>query len=297
MRGVAGNDQHERLYRPLTLLLRIRQQVHLGFLVHTHAVHQLDALQLLRAVRRGVEVLLGHDGRLLDEPVFDGPCERIVHHHILEWHGLAARRLGERRSRQFQAQHRLQLVQCPHACTRAVTVRLVHQQHQVGQAGQVVKVAFAEVLRQALDAGCLAATNLGVDLRDVEDVDLHGRVDGLRHQVAPLLVGLAGDDLGRRRCELGDAFEHVLRCVRREVADQLVVDREVRREHEKVLVAIRRVKIADERAHEPRLADAGCQREAKRGEVSLEVGQFRELALQRINHRLQVFRRPGAVVA
>ena len=64
-----------------------------------------------------------------------------------------------------------------------------------------------------------------------------------------------------------DALEHVLRRVRREVGDQLVVDRQVRRQHEEVVDAVREVQIADERAHQPGLADAGGQREAERTET------------------------------
>ena len=39
-----------------------------------------------------------------------------------------------------------------------------------------------------------------------------------------------------------------------------------------------RVQVADEGAHQPRLADAGRKRETHRQEVALEVGDRRELA-------------------
>ena len=80
--------------------------------------------------------------------------------------------LHERRGRQLQPEDRLQLVDRPHAGAGAVAVRLVHEQHEIWQPGQIVEVALADVLRQPLDAGRLAAAHLGVDLRDVEDVDL-----------------------------------------------------------------------------------------------------------------------------
>ena len=94
--------------------------------------------------------------------------------------------------------------------------------------------------RQPLDARRLAAADLGVDLGDVEDVDVDVVVEaaGRRARRAALVV-VAGDDLRRLRRELGDALEHVLRRVRREVGDQLVVDRQVRRQHEEVVDAVR----------------------------------------------------------
>ena len=59
-------------------------------------------------------------------------------------------------------------------------------------------------------------------------------------------VVVAGDDGRGVGGELGDAFEHVLRRVRREVGDQLVVDGQVRRQHEEVVDAVRQVQVADE---------------------------------------------------
>ena len=91
--------------------------------------------------------------------------------------------------------------------------------------------------------------------------------------------------------ELGDALEDVLRRVRREVGDQLVVDRQVRRQHEEVVDAVRQMQVADERAHQPRLADAGGEREAQRRELALEVRDRRELAA----NRLQCGRQCGCV--
>ena len=95
---------------------------------------------------------------------------------------------------------------------------------------------------------------------------------------ALLIVVVAGDDLRRVGGELRDALEDVLRRVRREVGDQLVVDRQVRRQHEEVVDAVRQVQVADERAHQPRLAHAGGQRKAERRKVALEVGDAWELA-------------------
>ena len=93
----------------------------------------------------------------------------------------------------------------------------VHQQHKIGQSREGVEIALADVLRQSLDARRFAAPNLGIDLRDVEDVDL--AAEQVVQQHAARFVGVAGDDLGGRDGELGDALEHVLRRVRGEVGD------------------------------------------------------------------------------
>ena len=60
-----------------------------------------------------------------------------------------------------------------------------------------------------LDAGCLAAADLGVDLGDVEDVDVDAVVPEQRpatHASAALVV-VAGDDLRRVVAKLGDALK------------------------------------------------------------------------------------------
>ena len=66
---------------------------------------------------------------------------------------------------------------------------------------------------------------------------------------------------------------------RREVGNELVVDRQIRGEHEEVADALGQVKVGDECPHQARLADAGCQREAERGEVPLEVRDVRKFGV------------------
>ena len=79
--------------------------------------------------------------------------------------------------------------------------------------------------------------------------------------------------------ELDDAFEHVFRRVRREIRYPLVLNRQVRRELEKVVDPVRQMKVCDERAHEPRLANAGGQRETNGRKFALEIRVLRELRL------------------
>ena len=157
--GVPRNHQHEGLDLFDSVAARVGLQLHLGGLMHAHAVAQLHALQLFGRQGLGVKVALGHHRRLFHKAVFHGPRQGVLHHHVLERH----RSLGgfdKRRGRQLQAQHGLQVVDGTQARRGAVAVRLVHQQHQIGQAGQVVKVALADVFREPLDARCLPPAHL-----------------------------------------------------------------------------------------------------------------------------------------
>jgi hypothetical protein len=165
-----------------------------------------------------------------------------------------------------------------------VAVRLVHQQYQVRQTSQVIEVAVAQHFLHPLDARLLAAAYLGVDLRDVEDVDTYVVGEAYRLIVyccTGLVVVVAGDDQRRLLRELGNPFEHVLRRVAREVCDELVVDRQVGRKHEEVVDAVRQMQVGDEGPHQARLAHARGQRETQRWKFALEVLQRTELGLQR----------------
>ncbi len=198
----------------------------------------------------------------------------------------ATRTLHERRGRQLQAKQRPQLVDGANAGARAVAVRLVHQQHQVGQAGQMVEVAVAQHLAHALDARLPAAPHFRVDLADVEDVDAHLTQQAAAGRVA-LVVVVAGDHHRRVGGELGDALEDVLRRVRSEVGLQLLVDGEIGGQHEEVLHPVGQMQVADESAHQAGLADTGGQRKAQRREFALEVLQRRKLGFQRGEHRFE----------
>ena len=63
-----------------------------------------------------------------------------------------ARRFDERRRGQFQADHRLQFIDGAHARRGPVAVRLIHDEHQVGQPGQIIEIALADVFRKPLDS-------------------------------------------------------------------------------------------------------------------------------------------------
>ena len=102
----------------------------------------------------------------------------------------------------------------------------------------------------------------------------------LNHRTG-LVVVVARDDQGRLLRKLRDALEDVLGRVAGEIGDELVVDGQVGRQHEEVVDAVRQVQVGDERAHQPRLADASGQREAQRGELAFKVLQRREFRFQR----------------
>jgi hypothetical protein len=74
-----------------------------------------------------------------------------------------SRIIANRRSvsdRQLQAEHGPQLVDRADAGAGPVAVRFIHQQEEVVQVRQVIEVALADVLRQALDARRAAAADL-----------------------------------------------------------------------------------------------------------------------------------------
>jgi hypothetical protein len=140
----------------------------------------------------------------------------------------------------------------------------------------MIEVAVSQHFLHPLDARLLAATHLGIDLGDVEDVDAHVVGEAHRlilHDCTGLVVVVAGDDQRGLLCKLGDALEHVLRRVAREVGDQLVVDRQVGRKHEEVVDAVRQMQVGDERPHQAGFADARGEREAQRRKLTLEVFQ------------------------
>ncbi len=250
-----------------------------------------EALDLGGGHAAGVEVLACDNRRFLHEAIGHRARQRVVEDHVLEGDGAPAG-LDIGCGRQLEPQDRTQLVDRPNPGARAVAVRLVHQEHQIRQPGQIVEVAGADVLRQSLDARRLTAAHLRVDLGDVEDVDPH-RPEQAGPGDVLLLVVVAGDDHGRVGRKLGNTPEDILRRVRREVRDQLVVDGQVGRQHEEVVDAVGLMQIADEGTHEPGLAHAGRERETQRGEVPLEIRDRRELAADDVQHGGDVGRLSG----
>ena len=173
-------------------------------------------------------------------------------------------------------------------------MRLVHEQDQVRQARQIIEIALADILGEPLDARRFAAPHFGVDLGDIEDVDVDAilpNYSGKSHLPSrrlphshPALIGVAGDDRRRVSGELGDPLEHILGCVRGEIGDQLVVDGEIRRQHKEIADAVGQMQIADKSPHQPGLANAGGQGKAERGKFPLKIGDRWVFAADYLQH-------------
>jgi hypothetical protein len=143
-------------------------------------------------------------------------------------------------------------------------VRLIHQQHEIGQAGRVVEVALADALRQALDARLLVPALPRQLIFEMLKTLIEQRRPRIERHVSTRSYAVARHDVRLLASRTPhQALEHVLGRVRREVADQLLVDRQVRREHEEVVQPVLGVEVRDERAHQARLADARREREAQ----------------------------------
>jgi hypothetical protein len=103
-----------------------------------------------------------------------------------------------------------------------------------------------------------------------------------------LFVSVASDDGGRDGGEFGDAAKNVFRRIGGEIANQLVVNRQIRREYEKVAEAVRQMQIADECAHQPRLAYTSRQGETERGEFAFKIGDTGKFAANDIERSVNV---------
>ena len=171
VRRLAGDDEHERLHGRLTCLARVGVQLNLDALVQADAIFQLQLLDSLSRHARRVEILACDDRRFLDEAVGHRAAQGIVEDDVVE----SDRTLWcfHLRGRcQLKPHDRSQFVDRLDPGRRAVSVRLIHDQDEVVEPGEVRKVALADVLRQPFDSRRFAATDLGVDLGDIEDVDL-----------------------------------------------------------------------------------------------------------------------------
>src|SRR5262249_43953109 len=124
-----------------------------------------------------------------------------------------------------------------YACRGTVAMGLIHEEDEVVTASQIVKVALADVFGQPLDAGRSPTAHFGVDLGDVEDIDLHTQ-ELVKQGASFVLVVIPGDDLRWLGGELRNALEDTFWSVGRKVRDQLVVDRQVWRQDEKVVDAV-----------------------------------------------------------
>src|SRR5947207_3304444 len=98
-------------------------------------------------------------------------------------------------------------------------MRFVHDENEIVEAGQIVEIALPDLLSETTNTGRASPAHLGIDLRDVEDVDCRREKLPAARDLA--LVVFSGGDDWRRDRELSNALQHIFRRVRREVRDQL----------------------------------------------------------------------------
>ena len=257
MRGIAGNHQHKGFDCRHAVFPRKGLQLHLGIFMQAHTVFQLDFLNFLGRVIFRIKIALRYHRRHFHKAVFHRPRQRVIHHHVFKRN----RRFGgfhKRRGSQLQTQQRIQFINRPHPRLRPITVRFVHQQHQIGQVSQIIEITVAQHLAHPLDTRLLAAAHFGIDFGNIENIDAHLGKE-IRHADALLLIVIAGNHARRVHGKFANALEHIFRRIGRKIANQLVVNGQVRRQHKKVVDAVRQVQIGDKRPHQTGFAHPRCQ--------------------------------------
>ena len=154
-----------------------------------------------------------------------------------------------------------------------VTVRFIHQDNQVGKAGEVVEVGLTKILRQPAHTGCaaLAFLTVGIEFGYVEDVDLNCIPQVASVQLEVVIVVAVNDD-GWLADKLRNTLEDILLVGRvAKVPLKFLVQRQVRSQHKEMFDAFLEVQISNASTHQSCLTDTGRNRECKRREVALKV--------------------------
>ena len=154
-------------------------------------------------------------------------------------------------------------------------MRLVHQNHQVLKVGEIVEIGLPKILRQAFHfwRALLALLAVGVELRDVEHIDLY-LVFG--KQRMGLVVVVARNHYGLVVDKLRNAPEHILFIGWvTKIANQFLVKRQIRSQDKEMSNAFLQIQIGNASPHQPRLTNARGNRKGKRRKITLEI-----LALQ-----------------
>lgn len=270
MGGVFSDHQNKGLNGHTPVLAGVQVEGSAGLLVQVDAIHQLDAVLLSVIVVFRLKIFAGSYSRLFYEAVADGFGEAVFIDDVLELDRSAP---GDYlwRSGEFKPKNGVEFVEHLHAAFGTVVVAFVHDHHQVGQAGEVVEIALAQVFGHFADVGRGAALLLAVDLGDVEHVDVQVGAEQATGGVLPVVV--AGNHVGLTFNGAADeALKDVLLSVGLgEVLDQLVIDGEVGRQHEEVLNAVLLVKVADESPGQAGFTNSGGEAETEGREIALEV--------------------------
>ena len=249
MRGVLGHHQHKRSHNRLIIVFGEGFQRQLDMLVVVDSVLKHDAFQRIGINRLRIKVRPSTNSWFLHITVFHRIRQVVAVNHVFKWLRLAT--CSFRRRRHLKAHNGLQLGNGLEAGTAAITVRFIHQQYQVIKFRQVREIAVANVLLQALDARGGSASHLGVDLRNVEDIDDHtfaAEEIGTAYTTTFFIVFSVNDQ--RRVMGKGiNPLEHIFGAARVEIEQQLLIDRQVWCQNEKVSALTDHVQITDERAH------------------------------------------------
>ena len=277
MLEVSAGHQYEGLDMGLGVRPCVDLQARHRVLMHGESVLELDALHFGRRQSFATEVCsLGNSGDLDIQSLSEGFGEIVFIDDVV--HGLIVSQWGRRH---LYSQDWGKVVDSQARGIGIVAMRFVHQHDKVGQRGQIVVIARAEVLREAFHARCRyhsafpGGLIVGIELGDIEDVDL----DLVVLEELPAVhirpnrkIVLAGDYYGRVGHVFGQAFEYVLVVAGiTEVAKELVVEREIRGEDEEVLDAVYLMQVVDGGSHQARLPYAGGDGAGQRGEVAPEA--------------------------
>ena len=152
-------------------------------------------------------------------------------------------------------------------------MRFVHQDNQVVKTGKVIEIGLTDIFGEPLDAGELASASLGIDLGDIEDVDVDGFVEKRQRTLTAVVV--AGDDPRWPVNKVTDTGKDILGAAGiGKIFDEFVIDGQVRCQDKEVLDPFGLIQPGDEGPHQPGLTHAGCQGKADTGEVPFKVGEY-----------------------
>lgn len=148
---ISGDDKDKRFNPGPVFVSGIGQQGNPRIFMDLQAVFQFDAFDFFGRALRGIKVKARDDGRLLDKAVRYGLRQGIFINDIAETVRLLAL-LDLRRCRQLQPQQGMQFIEGFHTRRCPIAVGFVHDQHQIIQPGQIVKITGAQILRKTPDA-------------------------------------------------------------------------------------------------------------------------------------------------
>ena len=262
MVGIFTDHQHKRLHDRLSMVDSINLQFPFGALMTGDAVQQHHFIQLLVPKVVKIDVGACDSKGCTSIAVLDGLGQRILIYNIFERNLLITLRHKGSRSK-LQSQQRMQFIERLHSPLCPVMVRFIHNQHQVRQVGERL---IERVTNKLVHLFHVCA--LFVELIDVIYEDMYIRFKQ-REVLFPVIV--IRDNL-RLYGKAAQPPEHILRtAVITQILLELLIDRGIGRNHEKVPDVVLRIQIGDESAHQPGFTHTGGQSKSQRHEIPLEI--------------------------